>query len=125
MRAARSQFDDASPDSRALALVVIDQLLPRELKLLLFPLVEDLPREVRLKRLPPQLPREALGLVERLGRLLDEEWLSDWARSCVLYEIGRNNLRELRETVARSLAHPSDLVRETAAWARERLTGDV
>lgn len=121
---ARVHLDDDAPERRALALEIIDQLLARELKGLVIPLVEDLPRSLRLQRLRGPAPPAALPREERLRLLEENRWVSPWTRACVLYQVGLARSGELREAVARGRSDPHSLIRETASWAHDRLAGE-
>jgi hypothetical protein len=111
-----------SPARRALAVEVIDHLLSRDLKKLVLPLVEDLPRRTCLQQLRPSSPEEALPRDQRVERLLEAgDRLSPWTRGCVAYYVGLTRLRQLRESVARWAEDADPLVRETARWAVGRL----
>ena len=59
---------------------------------------------------------------ERLRHLAgDAPGISCWTRTCAPYEIGRTQRRELNDVVARHLAHPEALIKETAVWANGQL----
>jgi ATP:ADP antiporter, AAA family len=122
---ARIHLDDDAPQQRALALEIIDQLLSRELKPLVIPLVEDLPRPLRLQRLRALAPQVSLRPEQRLPLLEEAGWLSAWTRACLLYHVGLARAEALRAVVARGRSHRNGLVRETATWAHARLAGEA
>ena len=62
-------------------------------------------------------------LLQQLARAAAR--ISCWTRICSPYEIGRTQRRELRDVVARHLAHPEALIKETAEWANARLADGV
>jgi hypothetical protein len=107
-----------------LALEALDQLLPRALRDVLFALIEELPHAERHQRLESVFPQQVLTLPERLRLLLQENWLSPWTRSCLLFEIGLRGYTELGEVACRDQDHADRVVRETAAWACTHLGGD-
>jgi HEAT repeat protein len=122
IRDARIHLDGDSPEKRALAVEVVDQLVGRDLKERIFPLVEDLPRRARLDRLAGLHPQAPLGPRERLRQVLEAaDWLSPWTRACAVFVIGGARNSELRATVARLTESKDRLLAETAAWTAARL----
>ena len=120
---ARTHLEIQATPQQSLAIEILDNLLPRELKEMIFPFVEQLPLEVRLQRLTAVEARRGLSSLERLKQLAgDAAEISNWTRTCALYEIGRTERRELMTVVAGQLAHPEALIKETAAWAKTRLS---
>jgi hypothetical protein len=81
---ARDNMSHPSKDKRAYASEVLDVTLPREVKPLLLPLLEEAPLADRCRRLEGETgehPRSARDRVrEVLGRT--EEWITSWTRSC-------------------------------------------
>jgi hypothetical protein len=98
---------------RANAVELLDNLLERDLKRLLLPLIEDAPRSERLRVVVPlltmPLPSTASDMVSTLCR--DE---NGWVRSCALLYASEHGLPLAEETFAGAAADLSPVVRETA-----------
>lgn len=78
-----------SGGKKAYALEVIDTLIPHEMKVNLFPLLEDLPTAERLRRLAGSFPQQSLGLNRRLQEMATGpvERLTPWMRACALWAL--------------------------------------
>jgi hypothetical protein len=120
---ARLALASDSAEQRAYALEVIDTQLPHELKLLVLPLLSDLPPPQKLQRLSAHAPQQALGRSARLAELIamDDEQLSVWTRACAIHAAGELRIVELATVVVAAQDTSQPLLRETAAWAAARL----
>src|SRR5439155_16730374 len=120
---ARTHLESQANVQQSLAIEILDNRLPRELKELIFPFLEQLPQDIRLQRLKTIEVTRGLPAAERLQQLAGAgEGISFWTRTCTLYEIGRTQRRELKDLVAAHLAHHEALIKETAVWAIARLS---
>ena len=114
----RDSLGRESAELRATVLELIDNVVERETKELLLPMLtrseEDL-QQVARRQLG--LGRQSLGArIEALIRAADP-----WLRCCALYEVGRRRLAELPPLVEAALGAEEPLVRETAQAARVQL----
>jgi len=127
---ARDGCNHASRRRRAYAVELLDVALPGEITAFLLPLIDDLPVEERLAALG--LPRQRLGRDARLIELISGRGakLNAWTLACALHASPRllaagadpEPPRLLLETILREGTRGA-LVRETAAWALDRLGG--
>lgn len=114
--------DAAAQDAarrRANAIELLDNVLDRPLRNKLFPLLEDQPREAKLRA-----ARAHFGLAQgdpaaRLAELLEDE--SAWVRACALYLCGVQGEQGQRAAVEANLEHSWSVVREAAVSALQRL----
>jgi hypothetical protein len=85
----RDNLDRGPVDKRAFALEVLDLLIARDLKPLVFPLVDELATEQRLQRLDSVFPQERLDRESRLRQMLDSpsEEYSSWIRVCAAHAL--------------------------------------
>ena len=122
LRAEENLLQD-SVDQRAYALEVIDTTLAQDLKGILFPLLEDLDPETRLRRLEIHFPQEHLTTNERLEELITRQgrWVNPWLRACALHAIADLPGETSADTVLSALDDPDPLVRETSAWSFYKL----
>ncbi len=105
-------------DRRASALEFLDNLLHKNLKTIILPLLEEPSAERLINRASSLFGISAVGREEALRLILRQPDV--WLRACALHEIGRACLTEFLDE-CRNLRHDSEpLVRETAEWAVQR-----
>ncbi len=118
----RDSFRSGDPDGRVYALELLDALLDANTRELIFPLLEDLTLNQRLKRLEPRCPQRRLKPVDRLKNVVLAEYsaIGPWGRVCALEALA--NLLDGRicdEQIAQ-LYHPNPMLREAAALGMQR-----
>jgi HEAT repeat protein len=104
---------------RANALELLDNLLDRPLKGKLFPLIEDRPREAKLREAEEVYPPPTGGSLERMGELLQDE--SAWVRACALHLAGERRDATLTKAVRDNLEHVWQVVREESVVALSKM----
>jgi len=116
----------SSKDRRAKALEILDNLLSREIKEQVFPLLDDIAPAQRYTRLSDQFPQDRRSRHERLKELLarPHRWTTAWTKTCTLFAVGNIATREFYDAVISCLSDPDAVVRETAAWALGCLNPD-
>ena len=102
----------AVPTARSNAVEVLDNLIDREQKKLLLPLIEDLPREKVLARGAEAFPLKRQGPVLWVGEFLDAR--EPWLVVVALYVIAELGLTDFTTKVVDYLSHPDPVARETA-----------
>jgi len=103
---------------RANVIELLDNVLDRPLRKRLFPLIEDLPREARLRAAAEDFPPSAADPAARLRELLGDD--SAWVRACALHLAGERYHPSLRKSLHDNLDHPSPVVREACLAALEK-----
>ncbi|PID73319.1 MAG: hypothetical protein CSB33_04485 [Desulfobacterales bacterium] len=123
---ARVNLKSDSRDRQANAVEVLDNLLPQEMKTIVFPLVDEMPASQRLSRLVTLFPQKRLSRHERLKEILarSQQWTSAWTKTCALFIVGRIATKEFYDAIISCLSDPDPVVRETAVWALGRLNPD-
>ncbi|MBF0287227.1 MAG: HEAT repeat domain-containing protein [SAR324 cluster bacterium] len=115
-------------EKRTYALELIDNLIPQDLKQVLFPLLEEITIEESYIRLSTKFPQELLGSVGRLKEIIErsEQWTTSWAKNCALYLMGKSAALEFYDSILTILNNPSHspLLLETAVWAFGQLNPD-
>jgi ATP:ADP antiporter, AAA family len=105
-------------DRRASALEFLDNLLHKNLKTIILPLLEEPSAERLISRASDLFGIQTMGRNEALRIILRQPDV--WLRACALHEIGRGCLKDLMDE-CRNLSQDSEpLVRETAQWALQR-----
>jgi ATP/ADP translocase len=109
------QFNLASPNNsvRANAVEVLDNLLDKNAKRFLLPLLEEIPPERILERGDEFF---------EIARKKPQDWLKDflnspetWLLVATLHVVGELGLTTFEETICEHLRHPHPVARETAA----------
>ncbi|MDX1995515.1 MAG: Npt1/Npt2 family nucleotide transporter [bacterium] len=119
MLRAREAFNYGAPRQRAYALEAVDTLLPKDMKPLVLPLLEEASPAQKLAHLTTLFPQQRCTPEDRLLELLDSP--SPWMQMTALYAAGQMNSTALQPAIA-AAANSSDLViQETARWALARL----
>jgi HEAT repeat protein len=103
---------------RANAIELLDNLVDREIKMLLLPLIEA-PVEQVLEIARQRFGISRLSQPARLAQLVG--YPDTWLASCAIFEIGRLGPTDLTEPVLAALNSEHELVRETALVACRQL----
>lgn len=117
IRLVQDNFKSGSNDGKAYALELIDLFVDQDLKVLLFPLLDDLTLAQRLKRLEPYCPQQHLNLNARLKDIVNRQpaRVDRWTKICALHAFPVVTPSAVPDELMATLFHPDDLLRETAA----------
>ncbi len=120
---ARDNINSQSSNQRAIALEIVDLLLPRQLKDWLIFLLEHAEPAKCLGALKDGFPQKQMSHDERLKEIIlsDHSVISPWTQTCALYAVGKSGDKNLSDTVLNALSSPEWLIRETAVWALHRI----
>ena len=105
--------------TKAYALELLDNLLPRKLRSLIFPMIEAKPDKERIKDLLHGKKAEHLDYKERLREILghSNQWTTTWSKCCALHTVALKRNDEFKEELRDLLYAPEEMVREMAIWA--------
>jgi AAA family ATP:ADP antiporter len=106
---------------RANAVELLDNVLPRELKQRLVPLLEQAPRSVRLRLAEHHFPQPLRSADRALLELLEDE--SPWVRACACMLVKERGLEAARDGLVLNLRSPWSVLREAALCAIAALGG--
>jgi AAA family ATP:ADP antiporter len=105
-------------DRRASALEFLENVLHKDLKAIILPLIEEPSAERLISRAGSLFGIQSVRREEALRIIVQQKDV--WLKACALHEIGRECLLDLRD-VCRNLSNDSEpLIRETAVWALEQ-----
>jgi AAA family ATP:ADP antiporter len=105
-------------DRRASAIEFLDNLLQKNLKSIILPLLEESSVERLIDRASRLLGIQSKRAEEALTLILQRQ--DAWLKACALHEVGEKRLKNFVET-CRAMAKDEDpVVRETAEWALKR-----
>jgi ATP/ADP translocase/HEAT repeat protein len=115
-------IQDSNPQEvtrrRANSVELLENVLDRPLRRVLFPLVEDAPRDVKLRAAAESFPVERREPESRLCELCADE--NVWVRACAIELAGERPDWSLESGVVQNLDHASPMVREAAIAALEK-----
>jgi AAA family ATP:ADP antiporter len=107
----------------AYALEMLDSFLPRNLKELIFPLLEDLPQNERLEmldRVHPDMEVEPSRVLEAVAGK-EDVWISSWPKAVALFLMGKSRDPAYEVFLSGFREHRTPLLAETALWALSRI----
>lgn len=112
-------------ERRAYAMEILDNLLPHNIKTILFPLLDDLTPEARLNALKKHFPQPRMKAEERLQHLLSQSltWSHPWSLACWVRAAGLLRLESCRAALELAAKSHAPLVAETATAAIAQLDG--
>ena len=107
-----------SSQQRAYALEVLETTVSRDLRRLVFPVLEWDRLQDRRIALGDAFPQETVTPEDRLSEILSEEdrWISPWMRACALHALKEVSAPASAAVAEAFFNHPEHLVRETALW---------
>jgi len=112
----RDSFKSGSGDGRIYALELLDVLLAPSVREMLFPVLEDLTLNQRLRRLEDHFPQQRLSAVERLKDIVNCEYsrASRWTRVCALHALAGMDGNGVFDEQLAQLFNPDPLLHESA-----------
>jgi CRP-like cAMP-binding protein len=121
----RDALAAGSATQHAYGLELLDTLLPREMKVYLLPLLDELTLEERLQRLSVSFPQARLSREQILHGLITVTAVQHepWIAASALFTAGQVGVASCRAPATAALRSPHPLVRETAHWTLARLDG--
>ncbi len=111
-----------APRRRANAVELLDNLLGRELKKKVLPLLEDLPRDARLQLLAGLFDFPTKNALDTLHDLCRDE--SGWVRACAMWCLAQKPEADITELLAASVTDSQPVVREIALVLLEKASPD-
>jgi len=124
---AREGLAHASKEKRAYALEVLDVTVGPDVRERVLELLEDPGAKSTSTLEGDALPLEAIPTAERVREVArrPRAAVSAWTTACALQAAAHLGVGGWDEVLREAAGDPSPLVRETAAWARARLSGEV
>ncbi|MEM7349639.1 MAG: Npt1/Npt2 family nucleotide transporter [Acidobacteriota bacterium] len=117
MALVRDNLELGNQESTVYALEILDVVVSRDIKPMLFPVVEDLPPAKAVRRLDPYFQRQRMKRRDRLEaiafRHFDE--MSSWTRACALRAIAELSSSTVERVLVANIFHPIGMLQEVAA----------
>jgi len=115
----QANLRDASPGRRANALEILDNVLDKSVKRRLVPLLDDRPREARLREGVSYYSLPRLDATGWIAQLLGDA--NPWVTAAAAWHCGESGMAPLGPRLVELLGHRVAFVREAALMALERL----
>jgi hypothetical protein len=117
----RGHIESQDTNAKIYALEISDMIISDEIKVLFFPIFEDLSIHDRLNRFSLQFPQEKLTLFERLADIINKDCskINRWTKACaidMLSNLHPDESLKTEELLAANLVNPDPLLGELAAW---------
>ncbi|MDX2190605.1 MAG: cyclic nucleotide-binding domain-containing protein [Bacteroidota bacterium] len=115
----RQNIESGNVEGIVYGIELLDVFLADELKPILFPLLEDIPQDMRNEKLQNHFPRQKLDNIEVLIQIINRDYnsINKWTKACALYAYGNMKDAPMCDDLTANLFNPDELLRETAAWA--------
>ncbi|MCK4700814.1 MAG: hypothetical protein KAT38_10780, partial [Bacteroidales bacterium] len=112
----RENLDLGTSESVSFALELLDLIIPEELKPKLFPLLDDISREEKIKQLQDFYPVAKMDSDELLLSVINRDYnkLNNWTKACALMSLRLLKMQEIPDDLVAQLFNPDPLLREVA-----------
>lgn len=117
----RGHIESADTNAKIYALEISDMMISEEIKVLFFPVFEELSIHDRLSRFSLRFPQEKLSVFDRVEDIINTDYskINGWTKACaieLLDQIHSQNSTKAMELLAASLVNPDPLQAELAGW---------
>jgi len=112
----RENLDMGTSESVSFALELLDMIIPEEFKPKLFPLLDDISREEKIKQLQDFYPVAKMDSDELLLAIINRDYnkLNNWTKACALMSLRLLKMQEIPDDLVAQLFNPDPLLREVA-----------
>jgi AAA family ATP:ADP antiporter len=120
---ARENFTCASPQRRAYAIEIIDNLIDQKLKAIVLPVLDEISLDERVQRLHRIFPQPSRELSEALLNIAEwgAHWRKPWLQACAIFALAQETQSKDFSAIHAAITAPDSLVRETGTWALHHL----
>lgn len=114
----RENAESGTADGAAYAIELLDLFLDSELKPKLFPLVDDIEVEEKLKQLQIHFPRESYTEIQALNYILNRNYnqANRWTKACALHSAAFMPEFRISRGLVAQLFNQDEMLQEAAAW---------
>ncbi|MFA6129177.1 MAG: HEAT repeat domain-containing protein [Bacteroidales bacterium] len=117
----RGYIESEDTNAKIIALEISDMMISDDLKVLFFPVFEDLPINDRLNRFSVRFPQEKLTVFERIEDIIISDYsrVNRWTKACAIDLLSRippEDTTGTQELLAANMVNPDPLLGELAAW---------
>ncbi len=114
----RKNIESETAEGYAFGLELLDIFIDQEIKPMLFPILDDISVNDKLKALQDYFPRDRFTEIEALKQIINRNYnqINRWVKACAIYSLGNLKNIEVTNTILAQLFNPDPLLREIAAW---------
>ncbi|MBC8109856.1 MAG: hypothetical protein H7Y04_02215, partial [Verrucomicrobia bacterium] len=118
----RENVESDTSEGKVYAVELMDVFISKNLKSILFPLLEEVSVSERINALQAYFPRKKYDSNEILEQIINADFnhLNRWTKSCALYASAFNVNAQVSKNLMAQLFNPDKLICETAAFAIRR-----
>jgi hypothetical protein len=115
----RKNLESATSDSIGYAMELLDIFVEDDLKLKLFPLLDESPIEIKLKKLDLEFPKEPFTELQALKEIINRDYNSvdNWTKICAIHSLAMHEEATICRELVANIFNPDLLIQETAVWA--------
>jgi hypothetical protein len=112
----RKTLEGSEGESSGYALELLDLLVAEDIKQMLFPLIDDISANEKIKLLQDYFPIEKKNYLETLTDILNRDFnlLCVWTKACALIELNDNEKVAISDDIAALIFHPDPMICELA-----------
>lgn len=114
----KENIDSGTTEGIAFAIELLDLFVDQELKPRLYPLLDDIHINEKIKILQVFYPRQTYNAVQMLNYILNRDYNQNnrWTKACALHSLAQMEEFEVSKGLIAQLFNPDMLLKETAAW---------
>jgi AAA family ATP:ADP antiporter len=114
----KDNIESGDPDNIAFAMELLDLFVDQELKLKLYPLLDETPTTEKLKLLQLHYPRESYTPIQAINYILNRDFNLNnrWTKACAIHTIAFMQDFRISRGLAAQIFNRDKLLQETAAW---------
>ncbi len=113
----RENLESGTAEGVNFALELLDLVVAEELKPRLFPLLDDISLDEKIKLLQNFFPLQKIESVELLYAMINRDYnkMNNWTKACAMKAFWKLGLKEISDDLIAQLFNPDPLLRELAA----------
>jgi len=113
----RENLESGTSEGVNFALELLDLVVAEELKPRLFPLLDDITLDEKIKLLQNFFPLQKMESRELLYAIVNRDYnkINNWTKACALKAFWKVNLKEIKDDLTAQLFNPDPLLRGVAA----------
>lgn len=118
IRLVKKNIESGTSEGKVYALELLDVFIDKNLKTILFPLLDDIPASEEVSIYQAHFPRQTLSSTEVLLHIINRDYnsINRWTKACAMYSIASTPEMAVTHDLIAHIFNPDILLRQTAAW---------
>ena len=118
----QENVESDTSEGKVYAIELMDVFISKNLKPMLFPLLDDITVSERVNLLQSYFPRKKFDSLQVLEQIISSDFnhLNRWTKACAMYALAHSIQAPVNNNLMAHLFNPDELLRETAAFAVRR-----